>query len=275
MNAQQAALVAAALTQNLQYGYWSTVRCQFTRSTIAAGPPAHYRWTLSAGTRSAFQYGFGQSGVVAGFDSGYQTSKADTNIQTPGQTLANQTVKIYGLAIRMTEDSDPLLASLVARNMWIELSTDGQTPRPIGKITDFPGSGGFKGYGTTFLRAPADNVAGPGANAGEGGMGAQIGFVQNGEPAAGNYRHWHDNPVTWFPQSQPNAKDNNLAVNFILQNAVTVDSFDRAAVAGAAPGASGQVESFTSPSATPGVLGSYCDFEVMLITKTKGPLSQN
>jgi hypothetical protein len=255
--------VQQALVANSSFGYFSTIRCQFERT--GAGP---YVWTLQPVDRKAFQYRAGGDATVAGFAAGYVATYADTSIQDPGRTLLQQDVEIGGLCCRITPDSDPFLASLVERNSWLVLATDGQEGRVIGKITDFPGAGGFKGAGQTAHRYPQDSTAGLGS----GGEGAKVHFFQNGEPAAGDYKRWHKNPISWYAPNK-NQKDNNLAVTLKLNGAIAFSYTDRPFVALGA--AAAQQEAALAPAATPGAPGSYVDIVVSLVTRAKGPIGAN
>jgi len=268
MNSPAAMQVQQALVANSSFGYYSTIRCQFDRATVAAGPPAQYTYTLTPVDRKAFQYRFGGDATVAGFGVGYVASQADTNIQDPGRTLLQQDVEIGGLCCRITEDSDPFLAALVARHSWLELAVDGQNGRNIGKLTDFPGAGGFKGAGNTAYRYPQDQTAGIGS----GGEGACINFFANGEPAAGDYRRWHKNPISWYAQNK-NQKDNNLSVTLKLDAAIVVPYTDLDFVALGAGAA--QQEAALGPAAAAGSPNTYVDIIVSLVTRGKGPIGAN
>ena len=81
-------------------------------------------------------------------------------------------------------------------------------------------------------------------------------------------------PLVWYPVNKEQ-KDNNLAVTLKLTNAITFTQTERAAVAGAAPGASGQIEPVHTPAATPGAPNTYVDIIVSLVTRTRGPTSAN
>jgi hypothetical protein len=231
-----------------QVVYHSTIRVLTTRS--GAGP---FTYTANPGPRVAFGYKQGDSLVAAGFASGTATA-AETNLRNAGgQTNRNADVVIWGMGIEILPISEPRIVAELVRFGFLTMTTDGGASTDfIGKLTDFPSGGAL--YGAQHTKLEAGNLAET--------IGPVESYLANGNPMAGNWLMLK-RAVRW---NSPASKkpDTSLAVTFDLGQAITVSATDRAAVAGAAPGASGRVEAFTSPADA--ARGTFADLRVKLLT---------
>lgn len=237
--------------------YWSTVRFLTTR---AAGPPVAF--TIDTTQRRAFAYAIGQDMTVAGFAAGTIATAADTNLLAASQTRDNADVWIWGIACNLQPNSEPTLAARLWRETDISISLNGTTTIPLGTPEMFPGAGGLYGRGTTGLRTPDLFTAGAAVVAEGPGEGAQIGFVTNGNPQSGNAKKLPQ-PFKWSAIGTAGA-DSSLSITFTPRRAITESMTSRAAVAGAAPGASGRVEAATAPAAA-GDAFTFVDVRVQLL----------
>lgn len=228
--------------------YRSIIRCASART--GAGP---FTYTIAPGPRVAFGYKIGDSLVQAGFAAGVATA-AETNLRSAGgQTNRNADVVIFGIGVEIMPTSEPRLVAELARYGFFSMSVDGGANSDyIGQLTDFPSGGALFGAQRTKLEAPTlVETAGPVES-----------YLANGNPMAGNWLMLK-RAVRWNSAASKKP-DSALSVTFDLGQAVTETSTDRAAVAGAAPGASGRVEAFTSPADL--ARGTFVDLRVKLLT---------
>lgn len=243
--------------------YWSTIRLQAVRSG-----PGPFTYTIDTSDRRAFQYGQGSDCSVGGFASGTIATGAETNLLKPGESISNADVFIYGMAVELCPNSEPLLASQVWRDSWLELSLNGQDSVKLGTLNMFPGASGLFGAAPSRLLAPPDFQAG----SNDGGIGPALGFLSNGNPMAGNFYRFPQ-PFVWRAVGQ--GRDSNLAVIWKSARTIAFNSTDRVLTAGAAPGLSGRVEPHTSPAATAGTLGTFLDIRIRLVSVSVSPRSIN
>lgn len=230
---------AAAQVVVLDLQYWSKIRFQATR---AAGPPATF--TIDTTTRKAFAYAIGQDMAVAG-RSGTIATQADTNLLSPSQTRDNSDYWIEGLSAFVTPDSEPSLLARLFAECDVEIALNGTQSIPIGRIEMFPGAGGLYGAGRSFIKQP--DLATPGAS--NNGTGAVFGFVQNGNPMAGNFRRFAQ-PFKWAAIGS-SGTDSALTVSCTPRRQIVETGVaTRAAAAG--------VSAYDPPAAT-GDIGTYVD----------------
>lgn len=123
------------------FPYYSTVRFRFVRS--GAGP---YVYTLSTSVVRAFSYSVDQADCTsAGFGTGYTSTYAETNLQSKNETNAGETVYVSGLSAVLMPNSDARMAAEVFRNVFCELSLNGDSntfrlgppillPSPVGLL---------------------------------------------------------------------------------------------------------------------------------------------
>lgn len=237
--------------------YWSTVRFQATR---AAGPPVAF--TIDTSTRKAFAYAQGQDMTIAGFTAAARTAfLSDTNLLKQSETRDNSDVWIWGVAAYLLPTSEPVLAQRVWADTSVELSLNGTQSIALGTLEMFPGAGGLYGFGKSFIRAP--DILTASANLADGpGEGANVGFISNGNPMAGNFFRLPQ-PFKWSGVGTAGA-DSALSIACTPRRSITESMTARAAVAGAAPGASGRVEPATPPAAA-GDIGTFVDVRFRLI----------
>jgi hypothetical protein len=230
--------------------YWSAVRFQATR---AAGPPATF--TIDTTTRTAFAYARGQSPQIAGFPASYgNATEAETNLLRQNETRDNSDVWIWGLAAHLTPDSEPALARRVWRDTDVQISLNGTQSIPLGRLEMFPGAGGLYGAGVTYLKSPANDTAGP--SDAEGGIGAQMGFVNNGYPAAGNFFRLPQ-PFKWSAVGSAGS-DSSLNINCTPRRIITETAVARTAVPVVVDVTPGAIDGFTPPAET-GDPGTFVD----------------
>jgi hypothetical protein len=233
--------------------YWSTVRIQ---GTVAANV-----LTVAPGPRKAFAYQIGQDMTVAGFTAAATTADSpETNLLQASTTLDNADVWIWGLAIELCPNSEPILAARLFRDCVVELSTSGTQSIRLGTLGMFPSAGGLYGTGRSFAAVPSFAETG----AGDGGTGAPVGFVANGNPMGGNFMRFPQ-PFKWSSVGS-NQGDSQLVVNIEPKRAITIPlNVTRAAAAG--------VAAYTQP--TTGQLGTFCDFRLRLVAVSVSNRSQN
>jgi hypothetical protein len=233
--------------------YWSTVRI---RGTVAANT-----LTVDTSSRKAFAYAVGQPMDVAGFAASTIAQFSDTNLLKQGETLDNANVWIWGLAAELYPNSDPVLAARLWRESIVELSLNGTTSIKLGTLGMFPSAGGLYGQGQSALVMPSEPVTG----ANDGGQGATVGFVANGNPMGGNFLKFPQ-PFKWSSVGG-GGSDANLSVIVTPTRAITIPL---AATRAAAAGTTG---AYTQPST--GDAGTFCDIRFRLISVAVSERSVN
>jgi hypothetical protein len=229
--------------------YHSMIRVATART--GAGP---FTYTANPGPRVAFSYKQGDPLVAAGFASGSVATAAETNLRSAGgQTNRNADVVIFGMGIEIMPISEPRLVAELVRFGFLTMTTDGGASTDfIGKLTDFPSGGAL--YGAQHTKLEAGSLIES--------IGPVESFLANGNPMAGNWLMLK-RAVRWNSAASKKP-DSSLSVTLDLGQAISVSATDRAAVAGAAPGASGQVVAFTSPADL--ARGTFVDLRVKLLT---------
>ncbi len=263
MDPQFRAFVAAQAIKEqktvLPVPYWSTVRI--------AGTVAANVLTVAATPRKAFAYQIGQDMTVAGFTA-TTAEGADTNLLQASQTLDNADVWIWGLAVELCPNSEPELAQRLWRECLVELSTSGTQSIRLGTLGMFPSAGGLYGTGQSYIGQPPTNQRG----APDGGVGALISSMSNGNPMAGNFMKFPQ-PFKWSSIGS-NAGDSQLTVTITPVRAITKTlAPTRAAVAVVAAVTPGTIEVATQPAT--GDRGTFCDLRVRLIAVSVSNRSQN
>jgi hypothetical protein len=236
--------------------YYSRVRFQFVRT--GAGP---YTFTMAAGTElRAFGYGIGQdiSSAAFGFASGTTATPAETNLQQASTTLAGEQVRIFGLSLLPTSDSDSYLAKILWPNVSVQLALNGdQQGFKLGTPETIPGGGGLSGAGDSYIQSPPQQES----------YVSRSGALTNGVPHAGNFYPIPD-PIVWNPAG---ANDGMLVIKLRVERAVTATLTERAAVAGGA-NTSGTA-AFLTPAAN--AIGTYVTVLVHLWCKQLSARSVN
>lgn len=212
--------------------YWSTVRLNVTFAT----------GVIAVGTRQAFSYGIGSDMALAG-RAGTLATKADTNLQKPGETRQNADIFVTGVAAYICQDGDANFFAKIVRECAVEISTDGSNTTPLATLEMLPGGGGLFGAGRSASATPDQNSVGQG----DGGEGAVIHHAGNGNPMAGNF-FMLDAPVLWTGQT---GVDSNFRL--ILSNDRAITAAPGAARVAAPGGAAGPVGVFTPPAADFGI----------------------
>jgi hypothetical protein len=154
--------------------------------------------------------------------------------------------------------SEAVLAGRIWAETSVEISLNGTQTIPLGCLEMFPSAGGLYGAGKTRLRAPALDVSGISTS----GEGANVAFVNNGNPQSGNYFRLPQ-PFKWSAIGSAGA-DSSLSIACTPRATIVESMTARVAVPGAAPGASGQIEAATPP-ALAGDPGTFVDVRFRLI----------
>jgi len=239
--------------------YWSTVRI--------AGTVAANVLTVAPTTRKGFAYQIGQDMTVAGFTATVAEG-AETNLLQASQTLDNADVWIWGLAIELCPNSEPLLAERLFRECLVELSTSGTQSIRLGTLGMFPGAGGLFGAGHSFLGQPPTNELG----AADGGIGALVASMSNGNPTSGNFMRFPQ-PFKWSSIGS-NQGDSQLTVSITPVRQITIPlAATRAAVPVVPAVTPGTIEVATQPAT--GDRGTFCDFRIRLVAVSVSNRSQN
>lgn len=234
--------------------YWSTVRLLSSR---AAGPPVVL--TIDTTPRKAFQYCIGQDATVGGF-SGTIATPAETNLLRAGETLDGATVWIWGLAAELCTNAEPLIAAQAWRDSVVDLSLNGTQSIRLGTLAMFPAAGGLYGQGRSFVAEP--QLAQSGGV--DGGQGATVGYVANGNPMAGNFMRFPQ-PFKWNGTGK--GADASLSIIVTPQRTMTFTcAVARAAAAG--------VAAYTPPAAA-GNAGTFIDVRFRLVAVAIGDRSDN
>jgi hypothetical protein len=248
---QDAALASQRTVTSLPY--WSTVRFQAARAGA-------YTYSISAGTSlKAFSYGIGGNAVGAGFASSVSPTLAETNLTKASETLDNADVFIWGLAFEICPGGMPDLAAAIWRNTSVQLSLSGTDTLRVGTLHKYPSAGGLFGVAPSVANAGFLNSP----------QGVDLSYLQNGNPMGGNFGRFSQ-AFRWNAAGSA-AKDTSLVISLTVENAISITGADRVAVAGAAPGASGQVTAFTAATQAE----AYLDVRCYLISESLSHRSQN
>lgn len=223
--------------------YWSTIR--FQASVLGTTTKT---FTIDTTDRKAFAYAQGQTMNIAGFLTSYGTATlADTNLLKANETRDNADVWIWGLSATLSPDSEPALARRVWRDTSCQIALNGTQSIPLGTLEMFPGAGGLYGQGTTYLKSPDATVTGP--SDAEAGIGAQMGFVQNGNPMAGNFFRLPQ-PFKWAAVGSAGS-DSSLILTCTPNRVIQETAIARAAI----PDVAGVTSIGTAPYTPPGAAG--------------------
>jgi hypothetical protein len=240
--------------------YWSTVQIH--------GAVAGNVLTVDTTVRKAFTYNIGGDMAAAGFAAGTIAQPCDTNLLRPGETLDNADVYIWGLAIELCPNSEPLLAAELWRQCIVEISTSGTQSIRLGTPGMFPSAGGLYGQGRSAAAQPNTTTAG----ALDGGQGATVGFVANGNPMGGNFMKFPQ-PFKWSSVGS-NSGDSQLTVSITPNRVITIPlAATRAAVPVVAMVSPAAIEVATQPATED--FGTFCDLRVRLVAVSVGARGQN
>lgn len=231
--------------------YYSRVRCQASVSTGATG----YTYTFQGGTElRAFSYAIGQAMDGVGFPSATIATAADTNLIKASETISGENVSMYGLSVLLDSDSDAGLAQVLAPNVSVTVSMNGdQNAYRLGNVQTIPGGGGLYGFGESRVEVPALNAS----------VQQISGALANGLPHSDDFYPFPQ-PVLW---SSAGRADSTFIVKLRVERTVSFSTteLDRAAAAG--------VAAWTHP--TPPERGTYVGFTVHLFSRQISPRSQN
>lgn len=246
--------------------YWSTVRFQSTQTGSTTKV-----FTIDTSDRKAFAYAIGQDRAIGGFPTAAGVAQlCDTNLLKANETRDNSDVWIWGLAASITPDSEPALARRVWRDTAVQISLNGTQSIPLGTFEMFPSAGGLFGQGTTYLKSPATNVSGP--TSAEAGAGAQMGFVTNGNPMAGNFFRLPQ-PFKWAAVGSAGS-DSSLIITCTPNRLIQETAIARAAVAPISMTTSVGTAPYTPPAAD-GDPGTYVDVRWHLVCVAVAKRSAN
>lgn len=253
----QARRMAAANAAQQRYSNWnkyySKVRFQATSALVGAVTT----FTFPAQELRLFGYAQGQDLGPFGFGVGNQATLAETNLITQSSTLSGETVRIYGLSLLPSAESEATFVKALWTHISVQFSLNGdQMAYRLGTPENIPGGGGLTGFGNSFVQQPAlpDSYV------------SREGALSNGVAHMGNFFPFPQ-PVIWLPQGDT---DSTLIVKLRLERAVTFTSTNRLAAAG--------VAAYTAPVAAagmPGVVGTFVSVMGHLWSKQTAPRSRN
>lgn len=249
-----AAEALASQKSVLAFPYYSTAR--FNAARTGAGP---YAYTMASGTRKTFNYRIGESpGASAGFATGVQVGKAETNLLKASETRDNADVMVWGVAIEARPGSDPYFVKQLWANAYVELSLSGTDAHLLGPLTFFPQAGGLYGMAASLVETP--DLQAPKAR--------PDGVLSNGNPTAGNFFKLPQ-PVRW-ESGGSGKKDTSLVIAITIDNAIALAGVADRAAAASVSGSPGQA-AFVSPAD-----GSiFVDLRVRLISISISERSTN
>ncbi|MFI5243727.1 MAG: hypothetical protein ACHQQR_00760 [Gemmatimonadales bacterium] len=217
-------------------------------------------YTIAAAERRAFGYRIGDDLNVVGFPTGAGTNatRADTNLNKAAETTAGECLKIYGISLQLTEDSDALLASLLWPVLSVQIQMNGDNNNyKLGTGAMVPGGGGLKGMGLSTIVVPNTNDM----------VNPFIGSRSNGDPNVANFYPFPE-PMYWNPSG---ANDSTFIVTLKAERpvvATTLLAADRVLAPG---GAAGPVTAWVHPAANTVFVG----IKVHLHSKQVSPRSDN
>ena len=238
--------------------YWSVGQWQ--------AAPAAGAITIDTTRRTLFQYAVGQDMASAGA-AGRVATYADTNLQRQGETLSNADVWIYGLCLEIEPGSEPLIVQALWDDAFVDISTDGQNSIRLGTPAMFPSAGGLYGAAQSADVLPDQNNAGPNT---DGGPGATLSFLSNGNPIAGSFIRFPQ-PFKWGGVGQGGA-DASLTIGITLTRALAI-TLPAARVA-APGGAAGPVAPYNPPTAA-GQPGTWARIRARLVAQSVNRRSAN
>jgi hypothetical protein len=236
--------------------YYSTVRFQ---ATVAAG----FTYTFAQGLElRAFGYAVGQDMGPVGFPSGTTPATlADTNLQKPGETVAGETVTVYGISLLLTSDSDAQLAKMLWPNISCLLSLNGDNQVfKLGTPEFIPQAGGLCGFGDSYVVTPSLAES----------LSTRSGVLNNGLAQVANFFPFPE-PIIWRPSGNA---DSALIVKLKVERPVvytTLVAADRAAVAGSST--TQGTAAWNHPTGT--ALGTYVTVKCHLHSRQTADRSQN
>jgi hypothetical protein len=193
----------------------------------------------------------GAPGVIATY--------ADTNIQTPSQTIAGEILEVDGIGMILLGQSDAALAKQLDQNLSVKIRMNGNTDYPLGIPSMIPGPGGL--FGVSDAQSVASNLGDQ--------AGIQIGSLNNGIPYAMNYFALPE-PMVWA-----NAGKQDSTLNVIVKTERTTTtllsytSANRAAVAG------GATTQGTAAYTAPLFAAVFLDYMIVVIARTVTRVSDN
>ena len=236
--------------------YYSRIRIVASAgSTAGAGGG----YTVASGPELiAFGYARGTD-MGPGGQPGTLATYADTNIQTPSQTVAGEGIEIDGVGMIVLGQSDAQLLKALDQCVSVKVRMNGNTDYPMGIPSMVPSPGGLFGNSEAASMTP-DQLST---------VGIIVGAMSNGLPHISNYYPLPE-PMIWAPAGHPDS-----TLNIVLKverTAVTNPAYNtatRVAVAGGAttPGTAGFVP--------PNFANVWVDWMVVVIGRTVLGLSDN
>jgi hypothetical protein len=232
-------------TQSKWNCYYSRVR--FTCTSISA-----LSYQIAAGAIvNAFSYGRGGADMASAGLSGVQSTTADTNIITPNQTVAGESVLIEGVGLIALTQSDANLLKAADQNISVTIKTNGTTDYLLGIPSMIPSPGGLFGASEAWSTVPSlpDQLS------------RSVGVISNGLPHISNYLPLPE-PMLW---SSAGRGDSTFNIQLKVERTVAT----LAQFSGAARTAASGVAPYTPPTAAQ----TFIDYMVVLVGVTLNPLS--
>jgi len=248
--AQAQAIASAAIAAQkyvVDAPYYSRIRLAAAVSNPSPGV-WNYVWAIAK--RYAFSYGIGELMDSAGHV-GHTANESDTNINTKAKTNSGEKVRISGISLLPTPDTDPLLFALLCPKISVVLAMNSGDRTILGRPEFMAGSGGFYNAGSTRLFQQPIGSAAP----------ATISFANNGMPSGMNYLPLKQ-PIIWNPAGDA---DSNLQVEITQNEAQGYQAVAQAAIVipvPVTPPVNLTVPGYDPPVA--GEYGTFLDFVVRL-----------
>lgn len=232
--------------------YYSRVRFQ---STIAAGPPVVYSFSLKQQVLG-FSYAIGQDMGPAGFPTPTIATIADTNLSEGAKTKDGQSLEIFGISCFIVPTSDPTMLGFVYQNASLAFSqSGGDSQKKVGPLLFVPSPGGLSGYAASYATQPNKSQ-----------NHTDYGFITNGLPVQGN--HWKlPNPVYWNPSGKT---ESTLNLVCTLERAITLPNLTPRAL-----GLSTDFQDLFAPPTTPGAAYTYVELMFLLLARQTANRGKN
>lgn len=226
---QQQAVNALQNAQQVMnnFPYWSRGRFNVALASGGGSSPSVY--TMAPQEIVLFGYGKGFDMGQAGRP-GVLATLADTNIQSPGETIGGQYFFIQDIGIQLNSNSEPEFAKAAQPEISVRISLDGgMNTFNAGTLTQMPGGGGLTGIGMSAIDAQPIPGGRP-----------LTGAMANGWPVNKN-KATYPSGLIWKPKGQP---DSNMQIILRVERAVTITT-----QLGNEAGATG-IRGYTNPDPT-------------------------
>jgi hypothetical protein len=244
-----------------------------------AGKPFNSKWNAyysrvriactSGGAGSSFVCASGNEFLGFGYSrgadmgpagqAGHIATYADTNIQTPSQTVAGEAVEVDGVGLILLTSSDANFAKALDPNVSVKIRLNGSTDYPMGIPSMLPGPGGLFGASESLSVVP-DQISQ---------AGIVVGAMSNGIPHVTNFFPLPE-PMIWSSAGKADS-----TINVILRTESTTTTIANYSGASRTAVAGGSSTPGTAVYTVPlfGVI--FVDYMIVICGRTVLPLSDN